>query len=306
MSISATWAAAMTDMEAAGRYGEIYDRGYQHYLGTRLGRRHAIWALITYSIKRAMGIKKSWTAKVIPIILYLAVIGVVLVLVAIEAFAGAAANTMNYPDYFVLIYLIEGAFVATIAPEMLCGDRRENVLSLYFSRAISRWDYVFSKLTATAILTMTISTVPAIFLWFFRQLLADQPITALTDNFDQLLKILLIGTLIAFYLGCGGLVISSFTGRKSIATAIIFVGYAVLEGLIASLMEAVKGDRARDLIILASPSQVINELSNKLFHSYDARDFGHPGYAAPVYVAVAIAVVIIGVIIMVWRYVPED
>ena len=71
-------------------------------------------------------------------------------------------------------------------------------------------------------------------------------------------------------------------------------------------MQAVKGDRARDLIILASPSQVINELSNKLFHTYDARDFGHPGYDAPVYVAVAIAIIIVGVIIMVWRYVPED
>ncbi len=61
----------MADSGIPGRYGEIYDRGYQHYLGQRLGRQHAIWALILYSIKRAMGIKKSWTAKVIPFILYL-------------------------------------------------------------------------------------------------------------------------------------------------------------------------------------------------------------------------------------------
>ncbi|HQY30005.1 MAG TPA: ABC transporter permease, partial [Thermomicrobiales bacterium] len=213
----------MTEQMPPARYGEIYDRGYQHYLGERLGQWHAIWALVLYSIKRAMGIKKSWTAKVIPIILYLAVVGTVLIVIGIEAFAGSATGqVMTYPDYFGFIYLIQGAFVATIAPEMLCGDRRENVLSLYFSRAITRWDYIFAKLLATAILTMTISTVPAIFLWFFRQLLADHPLSALRTNVDELGKIIVIGTLIAGLLGCGGLVISSFTGRKSIATAVIF------------------------------------------------------------------------------------
>src|SRR3954454_5228192 len=209
MSTLATWEAAMADIDAPGRFGEIYDRGYQHYLGKRLGRRHAIWALIIYSIKRAMGIKKSWTAKVIPIILYLAVIGTVLVVIGIEAFAGSATgNVMTYAEYFSFIYLIEGAFVATIAPEMLCGDRRENVLSLYFSRAITRWDYVVAKLLATAILTMTTSTVPATVLWLFRQLLADSPLHALRTNLDELAKVIVVGTLIAGLLGCGGLVIS--------------------------------------------------------------------------------------------------
>src|SRR4051812_43250595 len=55
-----------------GRYGEVFDRGYKHYDGPRLGRQHARRALVGYSVKRAMGIKKSWTAKVIPIFLYIA------------------------------------------------------------------------------------------------------------------------------------------------------------------------------------------------------------------------------------------
>ena len=201
----------MTESGMPSRYGEIYDRGYQHYLGKRLGRRHAIWALIVYSIKRAMGIKKSWTAKVIPIILYLATAGTVLVVIGIEAFIKSTGTTvMTYPEYFFFIYLIEGAFVATIAPEMLCGDRRENVLSLYFSRAISRLDYVLSKLAAVAILTMTVSVLPAVLLWLFRQLLADRPLSALKNNVDDLGRVILVGTLIAVYLGCGGLVISSW------------------------------------------------------------------------------------------------
>ena len=128
------------------RFGEVYDRGYQHYLGERQGRRAAYWALITYSMKRAMGIKKSWTSKVIPFLLYLAVAGTVLIVIGIEAFLPdtVSGEIMSFPDYFNFIFLIEGAFVATIAPEMLCGDRRERVLNLYFSRAITRLDYILS------------------------------------------------------------------------------------------------------------------------------------------------------------------
>ncbi len=294
------------DADLQGRYGEIYDRGYQHYLGKRLGRWHAIWALAVYSIKRAMGIKKSWTAKVIPIILYLAVVGTVLVVIGIQAFAGDAANdVMSFPDYFSFIYLIQGAFVATIAPEMLCGDRRENVLSLYFSRAITRWDYVIAKLIATAILTMTISTVPAVILWLFRQLLADAPLHALRTNADELLKVIVVGTLIAGLLGCGGLVISSFTGRKSIATAVIFVGYAVLEGLVNGLMAA-SSERVRDYLALLSPGRLLNEMALKMFGRWEIADMDHTGFDWPVYVAAALGWIVLGIVVMAWRYVPED
>jgi ABC-2 type transport system permease protein len=298
----------MAEIDVGGRYGEVYDRGYQHYLGKRLGRGHAIWALITYSMKRAMGIKKSWTAKVIPFILYLAAIGTVLIVIGIEAFLSSATDevVMDYPDYLGFIYLIEGAFVATIAPEMLCGDRRENVLTLYFSRAISRLDYVLSKLGAVAILTMTISVVPAVLLWLFRQLLADAPLSALTDNIGDLGRVVLMGSLIALYLGCGGLVISSFTGRKSIATAIIFIGYAVLEGFVNSLIQVVDGDRTKNILALLSPLRLQSELAEKLFGVYDPDMAGHSGFRSEVYVAAALGIILIGVLVMVWRYVPED
>ena len=49
-----------------GRYGEVYDRGYKHYEGERLGRRQAFRALTRYSISRSLGIRKRWTAKIVP------------------------------------------------------------------------------------------------------------------------------------------------------------------------------------------------------------------------------------------------
>src|SRR3954454_20558666 len=95
--------------DSQGRYGEVYDRGYKHYDGERLGRKHAFGALIRYSIQRALGIKKKWTAKIIPIILYVAVVGAVAILIGIESFL-PNAETMTYPAFFSFIFAIEGLF----------------------------------------------------------------------------------------------------------------------------------------------------------------------------------------------------
>jgi hypothetical protein len=165
---------------------------------------------------------------------------------------------------------------------------------------------VLAKLSATAILTMTMSVVPAVLLWLFRQLLADRPLHALTTNIDDLGKVVLVGTLIALYLGCGGLVISSFTGRKSIATAIIFIGYAVLEGFTNALIEAFDSQRAKEVLSLISPANLLNGLAAKLFGTWDTFATGYSGFSAGVYVAVALGIILIGIMIMVWRYVPED
>ena len=308
MSPSPTVNGISNGAQDQARFGEVYDRGYQHYLGERLGRRSAYWALITYSMKRAMGIKKSWTSKVIPFLLYLAVAGTVLVVIGIEAFLpdSVSDEVMSFSDYFNFIFLIEGAFVATIAPEMLCGDRRERVLNLYFSRAITRLDYILAKVLATAILTTTIAVVPAVLLWLFRQLLSDKPIAAITDNVDQLGKIIVIGTAISLYLGTIGLMISSFTGRKSIAVAVIFITYGVVEGLVNGVREALDDNRTAEWLGFLSPSLTTDFLAINWLEPADrfsdiGREFEWYAYLLAIAVTIAVAV-----LVMLWRYLPED
>jgi ABC-2 type transport system permease protein len=296
------------------RYGEVYDRGYKHYEGERLGRGQAFRALIRYSIQRALGIKKRWTAKIVPIILYTVAAGTVLILIGIESFL-PDTTTMSYADYFGFIFVVLGMFVATIAPEMLCPDRRENVLSLYFARAITRLDYVLAKLAAAAILTLTISFIPAALLWLFRQLLADAPLSALADNIGDLGKIALAGTAIAFYLGAIGLVISSFTGRKAIAVPVIIVGYLITEGLVNTVAFALDerngtssfaaNDPATisDWLRFLSPANLSGNLAVSLFPN-DAIE--QPPFEWWAYAAAMGVTIVIACAIMVWRYVPED
>ena len=298
--------AASVDDE---RYGEVFDRGYQHYEGDRHGRGGSVWALARFSMNRAMGIKKSWTAKVIPILVYIGAFMTAIIPIGIESFTGQVV--MPYDQFFGIIFLLIGVFVATISPEMLCGDRRENVLSLYFSRPITRLDYVLAKLLATALLTLTVTFVPAFILWLGRSLLADAPLSALGNNLDDLARIALAGMLIAFFLGAGGLMIASFTGRKAIAVAVTIVGFLVLETLANTLLQVVPG-RWENLVILLSPSNTISAFLAQLFPGADSSGTANPDvvfsstlYPTEGYIAFLAGMVIVGVGVILSRYLPE-
>ncbi|MGH2560045.1 MAG: ABC transporter permease subunit [Thermomicrobiales bacterium] len=289
------------------RYGEIFDRGYKHYDGPRLGRGHAYGALVRFSIKRALGIRKSWTAKIIPILLYVAVALPVVISVGIRAFL-PDASVLEYHDFFGFIFIIEGIFVAMIAPEMLCEDRRQNVLPLYFSRAISRADYVVAKLAAVAALTLTMSLVPAAILWLGRQLLEDSPLTAMKDHSGDLGRIIVAGTIIAFYLGSIGLMISSFTPRKAISIAVTIVAFLLSTVLAYALVEAIDSPDYERFLVFLSPTDTITGLVHRLFdvESFDEGSFSYWEFTQWEYLLGMGAIVAVAFGVMWWRYVPNE
>lgn len=270
-----------------GQYGEIFDRGYLHYEGSRLGQAHAIWALARYSMARALGVRRPWTAKILPVLLYGAVGIPVLLAIAIRAFF-PAIPFMDYPEFFGATFLLEGIFVALIAPEMMSSDRHDRMLSLYFSRPIGRTAYVVGKLLATGLLTLSISLLPAVILWLGFGLQANAPLTAMRDSLDELGRIVIAGTMIAFYLGAIGLLISSFTGRKSVAVGVIILGFAISESLSFAITEAFgdDGSLARWAFAL-SPSRTIMAMVDGLF---DVPGF-RPDATAPEAIAVMLAVI---------------
>jgi ABC-2 type transport system permease protein len=286
-------------------FGEVYDRGYQRYDGPRLGRKHAFQALIFYSMKRALGAKKSWTAKVIPAMLYIGVTITVVIPIGIRAFLPDAA-VVEYWEFFNIIFLLLGVYVATIAPEMLCPDRRENVLMLYFSRAITRLDYLLAKLVATALLTLTISLLPVVVYWLGRQLLADSPLSAMRDNLGDLGRVAIASIVIAFYLGAIGLAISSFTGRKSIAVAIIIIGFLVSTALAGILPEVTDDPDIDRFFAFLSPAFTVDYFVYGLFGQELIDPTFGQSFDTWVYGAVMLAIIAICCGIMYWRYVPSD
>lgn len=283
-----------------GNYGEIFDRGYLHYDGPRFGIPAAIWALARYSMARAIGIRRPWTAKIIPFLIYAAVLIPVALAIGIRAFV-PAFNFLTYGEFFGAIFILEGIFVALIAPEMVSTDRHDKLLPLYFSRPIGRNAYVLAKLLGTGLLTLSVSLVPVVIMWIGNVLLASDPALAFREGLDDLGKIVVAGVLIAFYLGSIGLMISSFTGRKSVAVGVIVLGFVISESLSLALSEALRDqpDLERWMFVL-SPARTIVSMVNGLFplNDGDIDSFAVPfSQAAGVMVAV---MVICSLVMFLW------
>jgi ABC-2 type transport system permease protein len=283
-------------------YGEIFDRGYLHYTGPRLGLVHGIWALARYSMAHALGIGRPWTAKIIPMLLYAAVAIPVAVSIGIRAFF-PAFQFLDYAAFFGAIFLLEGIFVALIAPEMVSTDRHDRLLPLYFSRPIGPASYVLAKLIGTGILTLSISLLPAVVLWLGNGLLAPDPVTALRASLGELGRIVVAGTMIAFYLGAIGLAVASFTGRKSVAVGVIVLGFVLSESLAIALIEAFRDQP--DVVSWAfalSPSRSIAAMVGNLFDEPDLAE----GRSLGAVLAVMAAVIAICCVIMFTWYRRRD
>lgn len=288
----------------AARYGEIFDRGYAHYDGAREGRKRAVLSLFSYSMKRAMGIRKSWAAKILPILLYVSSFVPLIVMIGIAALL-PDANVASYPDYFGGIFAIVGIFSATVIPEILVPDRREKTLPLYFARAITRFDYVFAKLAAAAVLTMTISVLPAIILWLGRQLTAESPASAMRDNIGDLWRVILFGTLIALALGTVALVISSMTDRKGVAIAVIIIGFLVVSVLVELAITELDQDWRRYLAF-GDLQLVFGAIGASLFGAEPNLDVREADLPTWMYYAWVCFIVVAGALFVRWRYSPRN
>ncbi len=292
---------------AAQSDAQIYDRGYRHYEGAREGRSRAIQALIGYSIKRGLGIKKRWTAKIIPIILYAFAFFPVIIIVGIRAFAGRLASGFNYQTLYDLLATILLVFAAATAPEMLCDDRRQRVLPLYFSRAIGKGDYLLAKVGALGILMSTIALLPAVLLFLGVTFLADSPVSYFFNHIADILRILVNGSLLSLFFAAIGLLIASFTDRKSIAAA-VYIGTVVLvSGFVAALFDAIKSDWHR-YIALLSPTVVPQALTSWIFGTKLGGDSAAATahLAGPLYLISVAVVVLVSSFVMYRQYLRDE
>jgi ABC-2 type transport system permease protein len=284
-------------------YGEIYDLGYRHYEGKRLGRAHAIQALIIYSIKRGLGIKKKWTSKIIPFALYMAAFVPAFIVAGIKAFVPVDEFTYSYHDLNDFIGPVLFIYAAALGPEMLCDDRRENVLGLYFSRALTRLDYLLSKVAAISILMGTIAFGPALLLFGANVLLADNPISYFFNHLGDLGRIAAYGAFLSAYLGAITLAIAAYTNRKGVASAIFIGGIAITTAISNALFEAIDGG-VRDYLILVNPGDLTFALSGWVWG--EATELSNANLSGAWYGLAVMATVALSAMLMHRRYQADE
>ncbi|MEZ5216508.1 MAG: hypothetical protein R2715_07935 [Ilumatobacteraceae bacterium] len=202
--------------------GAVYDRGYRPYEGTRGGRKASVLALVRASIRRALGFRRSWRQKFAPFVL----LGIVTIPAIINVGIGYVTRDsgvdrfeiISYRDYVGVSSTLL-LFVAIVAPDVICPDRRQHVLPLIFARPLRGSDYVLAKVGAIATILFAFSFLPQVLLFVGNLLVSDGALDYFTDNASVLWKVPVAVAVLALYYAVLGVAIASLTDRRIIAGA---------------------------------------------------------------------------------------
>ncbi len=219
------------------REAEVFDLGYQRYTGPREGRNRARLALFENGVRTVLGIGRGGRAKILPVGLFLAVITPAAVFVTILAFldpiAGDDASQFipGPADYYSIVSVILIIFGAIMAPELLCPDRRDNVLPLYLVRPLTSNDYLIARFLAFFAIVLVLVYAGQIVLQAGLILTAGDQVDYIRDNWQDVPRILFMGVLIATFISVGPLAVAAFTTRRAYAAAFVIAAWLLLNSI---------------------------------------------------------------------------
>jgi ABC-2 type transport system permease protein len=253
--------------------GAIYDLGYRRYDGPRLGRSAAVATLFWHSLRAAFGWGRSGRSKIVPWGLSAFALAPAAIATAISALVPiGGASPYSYDNYIFQITIILGLFVAAQAPELVSGDQRHHVLSLYFSHALERADYALAKLAAMIVAVFILAFAPMLVLLLGSILVATDVAGALGDQLENLPQVVLAPLIYAVPLAALGLAIAAWTPRRAYATGAIIAVFIVTAAVAGILGEAT-GGRLSDYSQLVNPFVVADGTRDLLV--------GEPNFESP-------------------------
>lgn len=226
--------------------GELFDLGYQHYDGPREGRMRARKAVFSDGFRTTLGLGRGAGAKVLPFFLFGAAMAPAVILALIASISEGQIEIPGHADYYQIVSIILLIFAAIIAPELLCSDRRNGVISLYLVRPLSITDYVVARWLAFFAITLLLVYSGQMVLLAGLVLSAADPMEYLKDNWLDIPRILAAGFLLAAFITTLPLAVSAFTDRRAIAAAII-IGLFVISAAASGILTGCDEHRANGI-----------------------------------------------------------
>ena len=283
--------------------GAIYDRGYRHYDGVREGRSRLVKALVIAGIRRTLGLKRSWKAKVVPWGLLVIAFGPVVAFVGIRVVAGEAVSQLiGYGQYLRIVSVVLLLFSATAGPELLCPDRQSNVLALYFTRPLTRLDYLLAKAAALLLVMGLIAVLPLVVLFLGNVLTANGAMKYVGDHLDDVPRILLAGCALTLFYSAISLAIASLSERRSIAVA-FQLGVFLASGIVATVIfftAHFSGRRWLSLLALQQlPDRFVDWVFGEPFQQGSMA--AEAGFTGPTYLAAILVVSALACALLGWR-----
>ncbi len=207
--------------QAESRTGNIYDLGYRHYDGMRLGRRAAILSLYLYTLRGAFGLGRRTAAKIMPVAITIIAFIPAVVQLGIAGLLSDDVEIIRPENYFGFVEVPVALFCAAVAPEICGRDMRQRTLSLYFSRALSRTDYALAKLAAFTTAIAFLTLLPQAILVLGNGLASDSLGDFVRDSWEDIPLTVAAGAALAATAASVSLAIASQTSRRSYATVAV-------------------------------------------------------------------------------------
>lgn len=300
--------------------GAVYDRGYRPYDGDRGGRGSARLALFRASVRRALGIRRSWRQKVAAaVLLGIAVVPAIVNVGVRYLTRNTPANDIQFITYrdYVGVSNALLVFVALTAPDIICPDRRQRVLPLMFARPMTGVDYVAAKVGAMFAILFAFSFLPQVVLFVGQMLVSnDGALDYARENAEVLWQVPIAVGLLSLYYAVIGTAIASLTSRRIIAGATI-IGLFLVSSITAALAAGPEYDDATSTFFI-DPAPTAAPLLDLLSLPLLLRDIVFLGHIDPdnpmsglanggLYAAIVFtALVLVGLVILLVRYAEVD
>jgi ABC-2 type transport system permease protein len=295
---------------ARGPGGSIYDLGYRGYEGPRLGRRHAIRALLIHTFRICYGLGLSGRAKLPAIVLGgIAVIPAVITIgvLALARQTGAGpgfeqANPIRHETYFSVMTTLVFLFCAAQIPEIMGRDQRYNLLALYFSRALRRVDYALARYAGVVLALLIFLLLPQTIILLGLVLSASDVGEELASELEQVPPIVGQALLMSLLLGAVSTTVAAFTPRRLYATVAIVVLLAVTP-IITNVLVSLGTQGFLNILVLLSPADILEATNAFLFDTTsDSRVLREARIEGQFFVLAAIGLTVACLVVLVRRY----
>jgi ABC-2 type transport system permease protein len=288
----------------------IHDIGYRHYDGPRLGRAYALRSLYVNNLRAAYGLGRPVKAKVMPFLLFAAMLLPAVGSVAALALTKEPGALIRYSAYAVFLQPLIAIFLATQAPVIASRELRFHVVPLYFSRPLGRFDYVLAKYGAFVTALFILLATPVTLL--YAGALATREPKKATPGEPPPLKLPSIGQHTVHYLeglvGCLlfalvlaglGLVVAAFTPRRGFGVAGVIAVYLV-SLTVVTIVQGIAESQSKYTVSgwagLFTPFYLVDGVQVRLLGASPSTPQAPPGHFGGVVFAAACAALILAAI----------
>lgn len=288
--------------ESSTPAGAIHDIGYRHYDGPRLGAAYIRRSLFIETLRGAYGLGRSARSKIMPFLLLGVMVLPAVVIGIITSYVGLSSLPVSYTGYVILLQLAVTIFLGSQSPAVMSRDLRFRVASLYFSRPLSRRQYVQAKLAGMAVALFVLMGLPVTLL-LCGALLAELPLEDQLPDYGRAMAGVAIYSVVLAGLG---LLVAAMTPRRGLGVAAVVGVLLVLSGMqlaVSGLALAFGNDTFYGYTGLISPYTLVDGVISGVLGAESSIGQSPPGAVGTlVFVAVTVLVVVVCYAALVARY----